>query len=76
VRNGKSLFKQKFTDNVYLLGAVGIGFLLQFAVIYIPFFNGIFGTVALSFKDLMVSLGFSTLILWVYEIVKAVKRKG
>lgn len=76
VRSGKSLFKQKFNENPYMIGAVAIGFLLQVAVIYLPFLNGIFGTVALSFKELMISLGFSTFILWVYEVVKLIKRKA
>jgi len=74
VRSGKSLFKQKMTENPYMIGAVVIGFVLQFAVLYIPFMNELFGTVPLNFRDLMISFGFSTLILWVYEIVKLIKR--
>lgn len=37
-----SIFKSKIFDNVYLLVAVGFGFLLQLVALYVPFFQDLF----------------------------------
>ncbi|MDN5359210.1 MAG: P-type Ca2+ transporter type [Thermotogaceae bacterium] len=70
IRSHKSVFKHGSGNNPYLYGAVGISFLLQLVVIYVPFFQDIFGTTALKFSELMISLLFSSLILWLFEIIK------
>jgi Ca2+-transporting ATPase len=45
------------------------------AVIYLPFLQDIFKTVALSPLELTVCLGASTLIFWAIEAVKWFKRR-
>ena len=71
----ESIFKLKFSTNPQLVGAVVLSFLLQMAVIYVPFLQPIFKTQALSPVDLGAIMVFSTLPLWIMEIVKALNRK-
>ncbi|MEA1885062.1 MAG: cation-translocating P-type ATPase [Thermotogota bacterium] len=70
IRSQKSVFKHSSGNNPYLYGAVGISFLLQLVVIYVPFFQDIFGTTALNFSELIFSILFASLILWLFEIIK------
>ena len=70
-----SLFKLGVFTNPQLVGAVAVSFLLQMAIIYMPFFQPIFKTQALSLVDLGMIMVFSTLPLWTMEIVKALNRK-
>src|SRR6056297_1084456 len=70
VRSKKSVFKHSSGNNPYLYGAVTISFLLQLVVIYVPFFQNIFGTSALKFSELIISILFASLILWLFEIIK------
>jgi P-type Ca2+ transporter type 2C len=71
----ESIFKLKFSTNPQLVGAVVLSFLLQMAIIYVPFFQPIFKTVTLSLVDLGAIMVFSTLPLWVMELVKALNRR-
>ena len=57
-------------SNKFMLGSVALTFLLQLVVIYVPFMNRAFSTVPLSLQDLLVSLGFSLVILIAVEAVK------
>jgi P-type Ca2+ transporter type 2C len=70
-----SIFKLKFSTNPQLVGAVVLSFLLQMAVIYVPFLQPVFKTVALSLVDLGMIMVFSTLPLWIMELVKALNRR-
>ncbi len=70
-----SLFKLKIFSNPQLVGATLLSFLLQLAVIYVPFLQPIFKTRALSPLDLGVMIAFSSLPLWIMEIVKALNRR-
>ena len=70
-----SLFKLKIFTNPQLVGATLLSFLLQLAVIYVPFLQPIFKTRALSLLDLGVMIAFSSLPLWVMELVKALNRR-
>ncbi len=70
-----SIFRLKFSTNLQLVGAVVGSFLLQMAVIYVPFLQPIFKTQALSAVDLGMIMVFSTLPLWTMETVKALNRK-
>jgi len=70
IRSQKSVFKHGSGNNPYLYAAVGISFLLQLMVIYVPFFQEIFGTTALSFIELLISVIFASAILWIFEIIK------
>jgi len=61
--------------NLPLLGAVVLTFLLQMAVVYVPFLQGVFDTVPLSADQLLLSLGFSTIVFIVVEVVKWIRQR-
>ena len=71
----ESIFKLKFSTNPQLVVAVVGSFLLQMAVIYLPFLQPIFKTRAMSLLDLGAIMVFSTLPLWIMELVKALNRR-
>jgi Ca2+-transporting ATPase len=60
-----SVFRIGIGGNKKLLLAITISFLLQFLVIYIPFFQAIFKTVPLSLYDWMIILLFSSSALFI-----------
>ncbi len=71
IRSGRdSLFKIGLLSNKPLLGAVLLTFVLQMAVVYVPFLQDLFKTVALPFTDLLISLALSTLVFWGVELQK------
>jgi Ca2+-transporting ATPase len=70
----ESLFSIGLFSNPAMLGTVLLTFGLQLAVVYIPLFQGIFNTQALSASELAVSLVLSTVVLWGVEIEKLVLR--
>ncbi|PWH18626.1 MAG: ATPase [Anaerolineae bacterium] len=57
-------------SNQPLLGAVLLTFVLQMAVIYVPFLQSIFNTVPLTLGELMVCLAFSSVVFFAVEFVK------
>jgi Ca2+-transporting ATPase len=57
-------------SNKPLLAAVLLTFALQMAVIYTPFLQSIFNTVALSWQELLISLAFSVIVFLAVELVK------
>jgi Ca2+-transporting ATPase len=61
--------------NPALIGAVLLTFALQMAVIYVPFLQNIFETTALSFNQLLLSLGLSTIVFIAIEIVKLIRQR-
>ena len=65
-----SLFEIGLLSNKPLLGAVALTFLLQMAVVYVPFLQGVFKTVALPMEALIESLILSSLVFWTIELVK------
>ena len=54
-----SIFRSNLLQNKILLGAVAISLVLQLMVIYLPVFQGIFETVALTARDWLIILGIS-----------------
>jgi Ca2+-transporting ATPase len=70
-----SLFRLGVFSNPQLVLANGLSFLLQLAIIYVPFLQPVFKTLPLSPTDLGLILVFSSLPFWVMEAVKAVNRK-
>ncbi len=74
IRSHQSIFKHTGAGNPYLYAAVGVSFILQLGVIYIPFLQEIFGTSSLKLSELLICLLFSTIILWVFEILKIFKK--
>jgi Ca2+-transporting ATPase len=77
VRSEKySLFSIGVFSNPALVGAVLLTFALQLAVVYVPFLQAIFQTVALSPLELAICLGASTLVFWAVEAVKWIARQN
>ncbi len=62
-----SLFKTGILTNKSMIGAIGLTFMLQIAVIYVPYFQVLFKTVSLSAKELMLSIMISFVVLLAME---------
>ncbi len=73
--NRDTLFEIGILSNKAMLGAVLLTIVLQLAVIYIPFLQAVFGTVALRLQDLLISLAMSAVVFVAIEVVKVVNRK-
>lgn len=71
----RSLFAQGLLSNKTLLGAVIITVLLQVAVVYVPALNTFFHTAPLTWVELLITVGVSSVVFWAVEIEKLVKRK-
>jgi len=71
----ESLFKVGLFTNIYLLGAVMLGFILQMATVYIPPLNSIFRTKPLSPAELFITLSLSSMVFFAVELEKLIKRK-
>jgi Ca2+-transporting ATPase len=72
----ESLFQIGLLSNRALLGAVALTFVLQIAVIYLPFMQAVFGTASLSLVDLLIALALSTVVFWAIEFSKWLIRRG
>ena len=70
----RSLFGSGFLTNPLLLYAVLVTVLLQFALLYVPFLQDVFGTQALDFTHIVSAFALSTIIFWVIEAQKLVWR--
>jgi Ca2+-transporting ATPase len=70
-----SLFKLGVFTNKKLILATFISFVLQMAVVYVPFLQKVFKTEALGLFDWFLVLGLSSLPLWMMELWKLVNRK-
>ncbi|MEW6179257.1 MAG: cation-translocating P-type ATPase [Chloroflexota bacterium] len=73
--NRYSLFQVGLLSNKPLIGAVLLTFMLQMAVIYVPFLQNVFNTRPLPVEDLLVSLAFSVLVFIAVEIFKWIRRR-
>ena len=62
-------------SNRLMLGAVALTFVLQLALIYLPFLQEFFNTVALEPRDLAISLALSTVVFIAVEIEKWIRRR-
>lgn len=69
-----SLFQIGLMSNKPMLAAVGLTFLLQLGVIYLPVFQPVFRTVPLSIGDLLVALLLSTVVFGAVELRKLLTR--
>lgn len=72
----QSIFKQGVFGNLQLIGAVLSTFVLQLAVIYLPFLQELFVTQALSLSELLICIGLSSIVFWAVELEKWVKRRS
>jgi P-type Ca2+ transporter type 2C len=71
IRSGReSLFTSGLLSNKALLGAVLLTFVLQMAVVYVPYLQEIFKTVGMSLFDLTISLVMSSIVFWGVEFEK------
>ncbi|HFQ93497.1 MAG TPA: cation-translocating P-type ATPase, partial [Anaerolineae bacterium] len=76
VRSEKAAFFSRETPlNKSLLWAVLLTFVLQLAVIYVPFLQTLFKTVGLTPLNLALSLLLSSVVFWGVEVEKWVKRR-
>jgi Ca2+-transporting ATPase len=71
----ESLFTQGLLSNRPLLGTVVLTLLLQLATIYVPALNDIFKTTPLSAAELALTMGMASLVFWVVEGEKWLKRR-
>jgi Ca2+-transporting ATPase len=70
----KSFFVTNPLTNIRLMIAVLISIALQAAVVYVPFLQKSFETVALSLKDWLIIILVSSSVLWYGELVKLYKK--
>jgi Ca2+-transporting ATPase len=76
IRSGRdSLFSIGLLSNKPLLGAVALTLVSQLAVVYVPFLQGFFKTMALSAGDLALGLALSTVVFWGVELEKWLLRR-
>ncbi len=68
----KSIFKYPFFKNKWLFMAIGFSLILQFIVVYLPFFNNIFDTTPLTFFEWIVCFLIASSVLWFNEIYKLI----
>jgi Ca2+-transporting ATPase len=59
-----------------MLGTVILTFVLQLAVVYVPFLQGIFKTVPMPPQELIISLALSTVVFWGIELEKWLLRRN
>src|SRR5690348_577743 len=70
-----SLFEIGLKSNLPLLGAVCLTVVLQLALIYVPFLQSIFKTVALPIPDLLLASAVSSIVFAAVELEKWVARR-
>ena len=70
----RSFFQLGPFSNKPLLGAVLLTFIGQMAIIYLPLFQPIFKTQPLSWTELGITLGLSTIVFLAVELEKVIKR--
>jgi Ca2+-transporting ATPase len=71
----ESAFRISPLANKSLTGAVLLTFVLQFALIYVPWLQGIFDTVPLTIRDLSLCMAVGSSVFWGYELKKLVIRR-
>jgi Ca2+-transporting ATPase len=77
IRSGReSIFKIGFFSNKPMLGALSITIVLQFIIIYTPFFNEAFKTQPLTFYEVLLTIAVSSIIFWSGEFEKWIKNRN
>ncbi len=69
-----SIFYQLF-KNGWLWASVALSIVLHFAVLYLPFLQNAFSTVALNFGDWLICILTASSVLWLREIAKFIARR-
>ncbi|MFV8340870.1 cation-translocating P-type ATPase [Flavobacterium sp. XS2P39] len=76
IRSGRqSIFKIGFFSNRPMIGALLITIILQFMIIYMPFFNEVFKTQPLTIYELLLTLAASSIVFWSGEFEKWIKSR-
>lgn len=70
----RSAFTWRLTSNWYLLGGLIASNLLQAAVVYLPFLNGVFHTRPLGWQQVLLIGAVGSVVLWVEELRKLILR--
>lgn len=70
----QSCFQWGFLKNRYLGFGLLLSILLQAAVLYIPYLREIFHTEPLSLRQMLILLGWGSIVLWVEEFRKIIKK--
>jgi len=73
--DSESFFRQGLFSNTPLLGATLFTFMLQMAVLFVPFLNPIFKTEPLSADELLFCLALSTIVFFAVEMEKFLYRR-
>ncbi|TAE66342.1 MAG: ATPase, partial [Bacteroidetes bacterium] len=71
----ESVFSMGLLANKPMLGAIALTVALQLMVIYVPFFNDLFNTQPLTWAELGITIGVSSVVFWAVEIQKLVSRQ-
>jgi Ca2+-transporting ATPase len=72
--NTESVFSIGFFTNRTMIGAILLTFVLQLALLYIPFLQTIFDTQPLNARDLAIAIAASAVVFFVVEIDKWIGR--
>jgi Ca2+-transporting ATPase len=72
----QSLFKIGVMSNRPMLGAVSLTFVLQLALIYVPFLQNFFQTMALPAMELGITIAVSAVVFWAVELEKWFSRRS
>ena len=70
-----SLFEIKLFTNPWLIGAVSVSVILICSVLYVPFLQGVFHTVALTLKQWLIVAFFSGIIAFINSVYLSIKSK-
>jgi len=70
-----SIFQIKLFTNPYLVGAVTISIILLCSVLYVPFLQDVFHTVALSLNEWLIVMFFSGIIAFINSVYLLIKSK-
>jgi len=70
----KSVFSRDLFSNGWLWLAIIVVVGLQLLAVYLPFLNGVLGTVPLSSMDWLIAVAVASSVLWYGEAVKMVRR--
>ncbi len=71
----QSVLRIGLFTNPTLIGAVLLTVVLQMVVVYVPFFQRVFGTQALTLAELGITVGLALLLFGMLEGVKAIQRR-
>lgn len=74
LKSKHSVFNKSIFNNKYLWGAFFFGLLLQFVVVYVPFFSEVFKLVPLDLNHELIALGLAVSVVPIMEITKLINR--